>query len=67
VRRRGDSEVGINIGVRKKSDLHGLGPGDSRKKKFAIGDHDKRVAESFRSGEAKQEQAISVSNHHAKS
>lgn len=45
MRRRGDSEVGINIGVRKNSDLHGLGPGDSRKKKFAIGDHDKRVAE----------------------
>ena len=57
MRRRGDSEVGINIGVRKNSDLHGLGPGDSRKKKFAIGDPDKRVAEYFRSGEAQQERA----------
>ena len=34
VRRRGDNEVGIDIGVRKKSDWHGLGTGDAREKEI---------------------------------
>ena len=53
VRRRGDNEVGIDIGVRKKSDWHGLGPGDAREKEnLPLGDpiREWRPAKYFRYG-----------------